>query len=46
MVALAFGLVWLSYSLMLYGYILVRGYDVTPGQLLSSTWPPSIKSSI
>lgn len=39
MVALAIGVVWLSYYGGLYGYCLVRGYDVTPIELLSPSWP-------
>lgn len=37
--ALAMGLVWVAYYAGLYGYCLVRGYDVTPKELLSPTWP-------
>lgn len=35
------GLAWVSYFWGFYGYCLLRGYDVTPRQLLSSTWPPA-----
>lgn len=41
MVAIAIGLVWLGYTSGLYGYCLLRGYNVTPKQLLSPSWPPS-----
>jgi hypothetical protein len=40
MVAIAVGLVWVSYTGTLYGYCLVRGYNITPKQLLSTKWPP------
>jgi hypothetical protein len=41
MIALGVGLIWISYSAILYSYCLIRGYDITPKQLMSSTWPPS-----
>jgi hypothetical protein len=41
MAAIGIGLVWAGYSAILYGYCLFRGYDVTPKQLLSTTWPPA-----
>lgn len=40
MLAIPIALVWLGYSAGLYGYCLLRGYNVTPKQLLSPTWPP------
>lgn len=40
MAALGIGLVWISYTVGLYGYCLFRGYDITPKELLSSSWPP------
>jgi hypothetical protein len=40
MAAIGIGLVWVGYSVSLYGYCLFRGYDVTPKQLLSPQWPP------
>ncbi len=40
MAALAIGLVWAGYTTVLYGYCLFRGYNITPKQLLSPTWPP------
>jgi hypothetical protein len=46
MVALGFGLVWLGWSAGLWGYCLVRGYDVTLTQLVSPgyriAWPPPL----
>jgi hypothetical protein len=45
MVAIAIGLVWAGYTGAFYGYCLLRGYNVTPKQLLSRSWPPaSVKS--
>jgi len=40
MAAIGIGLVWASYTAILYGYCLFKGYDVTPQQLLSPSWPP------
>jgi len=43
MIALAFGLVWVGYSYGLYGYCLVRGYDVKLLELMNPVhvfaWP-------
>lgn len=41
MIGLGIGLIWVGYAAGLYGYLLIRGYDVTPKQLLSTSWPPS-----
>lgn len=40
MAAIGIALAWGGYSCILYGYCLFRGYDVTPKQLLSPSWPP------
>ena len=44
MPAAAFALIWTGYSVTLYGYCLVKGYDVSFGQLVRPTskltWPP------
>ena len=40
MAALGIGLLWVGYAAGLYGYCLLRGYDITPKQLLSTSWPP------
>jgi hypothetical protein len=49
MVALGFGVIWAGYSTAFWGWCLIRGYDVTFGQLVSPTgyygaggqsWPP------
>lgn len=45
MAAIGIGLVWVSYTSILYGYCLFRGYDVTPKMLLSPTWPPADTTS-
>lgn len=45
MVALAIGVLWVGYAGGLYGYCLIRGYNVTPKQLLSSQWPPASAAS-
>jgi hypothetical protein len=41
--AIGFGLAWLGYSYGLYGYCLVRGYDVRLSDLINPvhpyTWP-------
>ena len=42
MVAIGVGMVWLAYTGGLYGYCLVRGYNVTLKQLLSPQWPPQV----
>lgn len=41
MVALGLGTVWAGYYLFMYGYCLIRGYDVSLPQLMHSTWPGS-----
>jgi hypothetical protein len=40
MAGIGIALLYLSYSFGLYGYCLLRGYDITVKQLFSSTWPP------
>ena len=40
MAALGIGVSWVAYSAILYGYCLFRGYNITPKQLMSRTWPP------
>lgn len=44
MAALGIGLVFLGYAGGLYGYCLFRGYNVTPKDLFSSSWPPGAKA--
>jgi hypothetical protein len=46
--AIGMGLGWLGYALGLWGWSLLRGYNVTLGQLMSplhpyaGTWPPAL----
>ena len=40
MPAIGIALLWGAYFGGLWGYCLIRGYNVTPKQLLSATWPP------
>jgi hypothetical protein len=46
MVAIGFGLLWVSYTGGLWAYCLLRGYDITPAQLINPVhpytgpWPP------
>lgn len=40
MAGLGIGLMWGAYTLGLYGYCLIKGYDITLLQLLKPTWPP------
>ena len=40
MAAVGIGTLWIGYFLGLWGYCLVRGYNISPKELLSSTWPP------
>lgn len=42
MVALAIGVIWLGYAAAFWGYCLLRGYCVTPLQVLSSKTPASM----
>ena len=39
MIAIGFGVAWLGYALLAWGYCLVRDYDVTIGDLIKGTWP-------
>lgn len=38
MVAIGIGLVFLAYAVGMWGYCLVRGYDVTFTQVFTSRW--------
>ena len=54
MLAVGMLLTWAGYSVTLWGWCLIRGYDVTLGQLMSPThpygsgkgqaWPPPVMS--
>jgi hypothetical protein len=39
MIPIGVGVVWLAYTTGIWGYCLVRGYNVTFRQLFSPTWP-------
>jgi hypothetical protein len=39
MVALGVGTLWLGYTVGLWGYCLIRGYDVPFTAMFHSTWP-------
>lgn len=39
MVALGVGTLWLGYAVSMWGYCLVRGYDVPFTALFHATWP-------
>jgi len=41
MIAIGLGAAWVSYTVGLYGYCLVRGYNVRLRDLLGTTWPNS-----
>ena len=54
MIAIGMGIAWLGYSVSLWGWCLLKGYDVTLGQIMSpahpygsgksQTWPPGPRS--
>jgi hypothetical protein len=33
------GIIWAGYAVGIWGYCLVKNYDVTFGELFASTWP-------
>jgi hypothetical protein len=39
MIAIGFGVAWLGYAVVSWGYCLVRDYNVTFGDLFKATWP-------
>lgn len=39
MVAVGMGMTWFGYSLVMYGYCLVRGYDVSFRDCFRTQWP-------
>ena len=47
MVALGFGVAWVGYTVTLYGYVLVKGYNVSfrqltgPRSYYQGKWPPA-----
>lgn len=46
MIPIGVGLVWLSYTTGIWGYCLVRGYNVKFTQLFAATWPANKGSSL
>lgn len=42
MVAIGMGLAWAAYTGLLYGYSLLRGYDVSFKAMFSSKWPTNL----
>jgi hypothetical protein len=38
-IAIGFALGWAGYAIVMWGYCLVRDYDVTIGGLLKGAWP-------
>lgn len=42
MVGIGIGLVFLAYTAGLYAYCLIRGYNISPKQLFSQNWPPTV----
>lgn len=42
MAAIGFGLLWLGYTIGLYGYCLIKGYDISTKDLFNTkSWPPA-----
>lgn len=39
MIAIGLGLAWAGYTVAMWGYCLVKDYNVTVPNLFSSTWP-------
>ncbi len=46
MAGLGIALIWVSYSFGLYGYCLLKGYNVTPKQLFGPNWPPGSNDAL
>jgi hypothetical protein len=45
MFALGLGVLYIGYSVGLYGYILIRGYDVSFLEMFAGPWPPTVGAS-
>lgn len=43
MIALGLAVVWVGYTVAIWGYCLVRDYNVTVPDLFKATWPGSPK---
>lgn len=46
MAAIGIGVLWMSYTIGLYGYCLIRGYNITPKQLLAKNWSAAISQGL
>lgn len=44
MIALGFAVAWAGYTTFMWGYCLVRDYDVTVPDLFKATWPGQLKA--
>ena len=45
MFALGLGVLYVGYTVGLYGYILIRGYDVSFLEMFAGPWPPTVGAS-
>ena len=44
MIAIGFGVAWLGYAVVSWGYCLVRDYNVTFPDLFKATWPGAVST--
>ena len=44
MIAIGFGVAWAGYAAFMWGYCLVRDYNVTVPDLFKSVWPGQVKA--
>lgn len=45
MIPVGLGLVWAGYTIGVWGYCLIRGYNVTFMQLFAPVWPGAAKAA-
>lgn len=45
MIALGFGVAWAGYAVFMWGYCLVRDYNVTVPDLFKAVWPGQVKAA-
>lgn len=45
MFALGLGTLWVGYTVGLYGYCLIRGYDISFLEMFAGPWPPMVGAS-
>jgi hypothetical protein len=45
MIAIGFGVAWLGYAVVSWGYCLIRDYNVTFGDLFKATWPGAVSAA-